>query len=77
MACTSAVKLYVNKMLNDIAGMKVLLLDPTTTGIVSVVESQTNILQKDVFLISQLARDKRSREQMRHLNAVGVSTRTA
>ena len=70
MACTSAVKLYVNKMLNDIAGMKVLLLDPTTTGIVSVVESQTNILQKDVFLISQLARDKRSREQMRHLNAV-------
>eukprot|EP00741_Cyanophora_paradoxa_P017320 tig00020961_g16730.t1 len=55
-------------MVSDIPGMKVLLLDTETTGIVSMVYSQSQILQKEVFLVEYLSR--RGREKMLHLKAV-------
>eukprot|EP01112_Ceratiomyxa_fruticulosa_P003673 TRINITY_DN13992_c0_g1_i2.p1 TRINITY_DN13992_c0_g1~~TRINITY_DN13992_c0_g1_i2.p1 ORF type:complete len:554 (-),score=113.48 TRINITY_DN13992_c0_g1_i2:148-1809(-) len=58
---------YINKMVN-VAGMKVLILDSYTAGVVSMVYSQSAILQKEVFLFEKL--NMPSREQMSHLKAV-------
>lgn len=60
---SSTKNLYISTML----GMKVLLLDHVTTRIVSMVYSQTQILDKEVYLVERL--DK-SREVMSHLKAV-------
>ncbi|XP_050422035.1 vacuolar protein sorting-associated protein 45 [Adelges cooleyi] len=50
-----AVKMYINKMTEDCGpGMKVLLMDKVTTSIVSAVYSQSEILQREVYLFEQL-----------------------
>lgn len=65
----TAVKQYVTKMVEDSgSGMKVLLLDKETTGIVSMVYSQSEILQKEVYLFERI--DVPSRETMKHLKAI-------
>lgn len=48
--------------------MKVLILDHETVGIISMVFSQTDIIQHEVFLIERI--DGEEHEKMRHLNAV-------
>ncbi|XP_044305169.1 vacuolar protein sorting-associated protein 45 [Varanus komodoensis] len=64
-----AVKQYISKMIEDTgAGMKVLLMDKETTGIVSMVYSQSEILQKEVYLFERI--DSTSRETMKHLKAI-------
>ena len=45
-----ALRDYVTKMVADVSGMKVLVMDSETTGIVSMVYTQTQILQQEVFL---------------------------
>ena len=67
MACIGAVRAYLERMLGAIGGMKVLLLDGATTAIVSVAESQTDILRHEVYDVAQL--DAR-REMMRHMKAI-------
>jgi len=64
-----AVQDYIMKMLSNIQGMKVLLMDSETIGIVSMVYSQSQILQKDVVLFERIDGVK-SRELMAHLKAV-------
>ncbi|XP_060962496.1 vacuolar protein sorting-associated protein 45 homolog isoform X1 [Cannabis sativa] len=51
MVLISAARDYINWMLQDISGMKVLILDSHTVSIVSVVYSQSELLQKEVFLV--------------------------
>lgn len=69
MNVTLAVKQYVSKMIESSGpGMKVLLMDKETTSIVSVVFSQSEILQKEVFLFERL--ESQSRERMKHLKAL-------
>eukprot|EP01018_Ginkgo_biloba_P006930 Gb_21146 [translate_table: standard] len=68
MVVVSAVRDYVNRMLRDISGMKVLILDTQTVSIISVVFSQSELLQKEVFLVETV--DSVSREIMTHLKAV-------
>ncbi|XP_030320837.1 vacuolar protein sorting-associated protein 45 isoform X2 [Calypte anna] len=64
-----AVKQYVSKMIEDSGpGMKVLLMDRETTGIVSMVYTQSEILQKEVYLFERL--DSPNREAMKHLKAI-------
>lgn len=64
-----AVKQYITKMIDDAgSGMKVLLMDKDTTGIVSMVYAQSEILQKEVFLFERI--DSEGRETMRHLKAI-------
>ncbi|XP_020653920.2 vacuolar protein sorting-associated protein 45 isoform X1 [Pogona vitticeps] len=64
-----AVKQYIAKMIEDSgAGMKVLLMDKETTGMVSMVYTQSEILQKEVYLFERL--DSASRESMKHLKAL-------
>lgn len=64
-----AVKQYVTKMIDDSGpGMKVLLMDKETTGIVSMVYAQSEILQKEVYLFERI--DSQGREMMKHLKAI-------
>ncbi|XP_065509826.1 vacuolar protein sorting-associated protein 45 isoform X1 [Caloenas nicobarica] len=64
-----AVKQYVSKMIEDSGpGMKVLLMDRETTGAVSMVYTQSEILQREVYLFERL--DSANREPMKHLKAI-------
>lgn len=64
-----AVKQYVSKMIEDSGpGMKVLLMDKETTSFVSMVYTQSEILQKEVYLFERI--DTTHRESMKHLKAL-------
>ncbi|CBJ29106.1 conserved unknown protein [Ectocarpus siliculosus] len=69
MNVTSAVRFYVDKIVSDpkISGMKVLLLDAVTTQVVAMVYSQSQILEKEVYLVERMDADH---EPMQHLKAV-------
>ncbi|CAB1351051.1 unnamed protein product [Coregonus sp. 'balchen'] len=69
MNVTLAVKQYISKMIeNSGPGMKVLLMDKETTSIVSMVYTQSEILQKEVYLFERI--DSQNRENMKHLKAI-------
>uniref|UniRef100_A0A8C6TSA9 Vacuolar protein sorting-associated protein 45 n=1 Tax=Neogobius melanostomus TaxID=47308 RepID=A0A8C6TSA9_9GOBI len=69
MNVTLAVKQYVSKMIETSgSGMKVLLMDRETTSVVSVVYSQSEILQKEVYLFERI--ESQNREPMKHLKAL-------
>ncbi|GFP80203.1 vacuolar protein sorting-associated protein 45 homolog [Phtheirospermum japonicum] len=70
MVMVTAVRDYVNRMLHDISGMKVLILDSQTVSIVSVAYSQSELLQKEVFLVELVDSISKSKEPMSHLKAV-------
>ncbi|ELR14005.1 vacuolar protein sortingassociated protein 45, putative [Acanthamoeba castellanii str. Neff] len=55
-------------MVESVPGMKVLIMDKETTGIVSLVYSQSQILQKEVYLFERI--DAEGRELMAHLKAI-------
>jgi hypothetical protein len=56
---------YVSRMCTDVAGMKVLVMDAETTGIVSMVFTQTQVLQHEVFITDTIERQRS--EKMPHL----------
>lgn len=64
-----AARYYVDKMITDssITGMKVLLLDARCTQAVSMVYSQTQILEQEVYLVETIGK---KHESMHHLKAV-------
>ncbi|CAH0479968.1 unnamed protein product [Peronospora belbahrii] len=68
MNAIAGVKNYLEKIISNphLEGMKVLLLDANTTSIISMVMSQSHILQREVFLVEQL---DAVHEQMLHLKA--------
>nr|CAB3267643.1 vacuolar protein sorting-associated protein 45-like [Phallusia mammillata] len=64
-----AVKKYVSKMIADSGtGMRVLMMDKETTGIVSMVYTRSEILQKEVYLFENIGNEHG--EVMKHLNAI-------
>ncbi|XP_014247541.1 vacuolar protein sorting-associated protein 45 [Cimex lectularius] len=66
----TAVKLYVTKMAEESGtGMKVLLMDQYTTSIVSMVYSQSEIMQKEVYLFEIIDKPG-SIEPMKHLKCI-------
>ncbi|CAH1768277.1 14279_t:CDS:10, partial [Entrophospora sp. SA101] len=68
MDIVKAVQNYINKMINDVAGMKVLLLDSETTPIISNVMTQSSLLSHETYLVDRI--DNRNRDKMRHLKCV-------
>lgn len=64
----NSVRYYIDKIVADpsINGMKALILDPITTQAISMVYSQTQILEKEVYLVELLGK---KHEQMNHLKA--------
>jgi len=59
---------YVQAIIDRISGMKVMILDSETVGIISMVFSQSEILEHEVFLVGRIESDEH--ERMRHLNAI-------
>jgi len=59
---------YVQKMINNTPGMKILLLDDNTTLYISAITTQSNLLSKEVFLIDKI--ENTSREKMKHLKCI-------
>ena len=74
----AATRAYVDRIVSDPnnPGMKVLLLDAETTKTVANVYSQTEILDRDVFLVERLDQ-ARGHEPMRHLKAAAFVRPTA
>jgi vacuolar protein sorting-associated protein 45 len=64
----AAVRSYLNTMLNAVPGMKVILLDEDTMGVLSLAFTQSEILEREVYLFERL--DHPSREHMPHLKAL-------
>mmetsp|Transcript_14570 Transcript_14570/g.27582 ORF Transcript_14570/g.27582 Transcript_14570/m.27582 type:complete len:253 (-) Transcript_14570:134-892(-) len=64
----AGVQEYIQVMIDRISGMKVLVLDAETVGIISMVFSQSDILSHEVFLVERLDADQH--EKMRHLKAI-------
>lgn len=56
---------YCDRMLKEVPGMKVLLLDGETTKVVSTVYSQSDILEQEVYLVERL--DSERGDQLFHL----------
>lgn len=61
---------YIQAMVDRITGMKVLILDSETVGIISMVFSQSDILTHEVFLTERIDAKNAEHEPMRHLNAI-------
>lgn len=70
MDLSSVVRYYVDRMLKEVPGMKVLLLDADTTRIVSTVYSQSEILEQEVYLVERLDADRR--DQLLHLKVFAL-----
>eukprot|EP01006_Ploeotia_vitrea_P022446 TRINITY_DN54857_c0_g1_i1.p1 TRINITY_DN54857_c0_g1~~TRINITY_DN54857_c0_g1_i1.p1 ORF type:complete len:601 (+),score=364.71 TRINITY_DN54857_c0_g1_i1:29-1804(+) len=71
---TAAIQGYVSKVI-AIPGMKSLVLDEETTGIVSLVYAQSQIIAKEVFLVERLdqqggAKAEAAQQPMHHLKAI-------
>ncbi|EGR30199.1 vacuolar sorting protein, putative [Ichthyophthirius multifiliis] len=59
---------YFDRMLQEVTGIKCLVLDEETVQIISLVYSQTSILKKDVYLIERI--DQPSEGKMQHLKVI-------
>ena len=70
MDLVAVLRSYVERMLREVSGIKVLVLDPETTRIVSAVYSQTEILEQDVYLVERL--DSDSSEPLKHMKVRGL-----
>lgn len=65
-----AIRQYVDKMIQDCGpGMKILLMDANSTGVISMVYSQSDIMQKEVYLCDRLDNYK-NREPLKHLKCL-------
>ena len=68
MNAIQAIQDYIIRMLDGVKGMKVILLDNETMGILSMVFSQSDVLQKEVYLFDLIT--NQNREHMGHLKAL-------
>mmetsp|Transcript_24532 Transcript_24532/g.53376 ORF Transcript_24532/g.53376 Transcript_24532/m.53376 type:complete len:574 (+) Transcript_24532:147-1868(+) len=72
MSIIAGVKQYIQAMVDKVSGMKVLILDTETVGIISMVFSQSDILRHEVYLTENIEAESffEQEEKMRHMNAV-------
>eukprot|EP00929_Paragymnodinium_shiwhaense_P007914 TRINITY_DN111837_c0_g1_i1.p1 TRINITY_DN111837_c0_g1~~TRINITY_DN111837_c0_g1_i1.p1 ORF type:complete len:572 (-),score=138.12 TRINITY_DN111837_c0_g1_i1:277-1992(-) len=68
MSIVAGVQEYIQAMVDRVSGMKVLILDAETVGMISMVYSQSDILQHEVFLTERI--DVENKDKMRHMNAI-------
>lgn len=80
MSIIAAMHDYVSSVLSRVPGMKMLLVDAETVGIVSMVFSQSQILEQEVFLVEVVDKltssdsdpPKDQVNSMKHLKAVAI-----
>ncbi|SNX83612.1 probable vacuolar protein sorting protein VpsB [Melanopsichium pennsylvanicum] len=70
MDVTKAVSAYIHRMITEVSGIKVLLLDQDTTPIISTSFTQSSLLSHEVYLTDRV--DNASRDRMRHLNCIAL-----
>ncbi|GAC72370.1 beta-tubulin folding cofactor A [Moesziomyces antarcticus T-34] len=70
MDVTKAVSAYIQRMITEVAGVKVLLLDQNTTPIISTSFTQSSLLSHEVYLTDRV--DNLNRDRMRHLNCIAL-----
>ena len=58
---------YFQNIFGEISGMKALLLDKETAGIISVVYTQSNLYKNDIYLIQKV---EEASEKLSHLKAL-------
>lgn len=63
-----AIQTYINKMITESPGIKVLLLDPDTTAIISLAATQSNLLEHEIYLTDSITNT--SRDRMSHLKCI-------
>ncbi|CED82751.1 vacuolar protein sorting-associated protein 45 [Phaffia rhodozyma] len=63
-----AIQTYLDRMLTEVSGMKVLLLDAHTTPILSLVATQSSLLSHEVYLTDRI--DNPKRDRMPHLKCI-------
>ncbi|KAG0310690.1 vacuolar protein sorting-associated protein 45, partial [Dissophora globulifera] len=68
MTTITALQFYIDKMLGEMPGMKVQLLDQETMPIIPMVATQSHLLQKETYLVDRI--ENNSRDKMRHLKCV-------
>ncbi|KAJ2706434.1 vacuolar protein sorting-associated protein 45 [Coemansia sp. IMI 203386] len=68
MDALKATQYYINRIVTDTSGMKVLLLDRETTPIISLVSTQSYLLSKETYLVDRI--ENSNRDVMRHLKCV-------
>ena len=71
----AAIRYYIDRIVSgdeQCRGMKVLLLDHSTTHIVSCVYSQTEILEREVYLVSRLEDIERQQPNVLRMNMLGA-----
>ncbi|KAG9445438.1 hypothetical protein H6P81_016778 [Aristolochia fimbriata] len=68
MVLVSAARDYITRMVQDIPGMKVLIVDSQTVSIVSVVYAQSDFSKKEVFAVEKV--DSMPTDPMLHMKAV-------
>eukprot|EP00927_Polykrikos_kofoidii_P028644 TRINITY_DN24961_c0_g1_i1.p1 TRINITY_DN24961_c0_g1~~TRINITY_DN24961_c0_g1_i1.p1 ORF type:complete len:588 (-),score=109.07 TRINITY_DN24961_c0_g1_i1:645-2408(-) len=59
---------YIQEMVERVSGMKVLIVDVETVGIISMVYSQSELLQHEIFRVDRVDVDQT--EKMRHMKAI-------
>ncbi|KAJ1020119.1 hypothetical protein NDA16_004399 [Ustilago loliicola] len=70
MDVAKAVSAYIQRMITEVAGIKVLLLDQDTTPIISTSFTQSSLLSHEVYLTDRV--DNANRDRMRHLNCIAL-----
>jgi len=74
MDATKAISLYISKIISCTSGIKVLLLDSSTTPIISTSLTQSDLLLKDVYLTDILSNS--NRDIMTHLKCISILSPT-
>jgi vacuolar protein sorting-associated protein 45 len=77
MSLSEIVRDYIERILQDQKDMKVLVLDDETTSIVSLVISQSTILEREVFLVEKIESSiipegSRDVEKLSHMSAIYI-----
>jgi vacuolar protein sorting-associated protein 45 len=77
MSIIKAVHDYVSSVLKRVSGMKILLVDAETVGAISMVLSQSQILEQEVFLVEVIDKyhggdSPDHGHNMKHLKAVAI-----
>ncbi|GHJ83888.1 hypothetical protein NliqN6_0290 [Naganishia liquefaciens] len=68
MDIVKAVHTYLARLVTEVPGMKVLLLDAHTTPIVSLAMTQTELLSHEIYLTDRI--ENQTRQQLNHLNCI-------
>lgn len=60
---------YFNNIFNEVPGMKALILDEETSGIISIIYTQSKLYKNSIYLIQKINQNS---ERLSHLKAIYI-----